>query len=100
MKNRMAVTRNMYRSKWPKNLELYKNFNGRLNKSRCQGTRVYKRFAEPKEDSSKKTTAKLAKKQTKNGEFDPILQSIANAEDPAAAYEMVKNNITDTRKEF
>ncbi len=85
MKNRIAVTRNMYRSKWPKNLELYKNFNGRLNKSICQGTRVYKSFAEPKEDSSKEATAKLANKQTKNGEFDPILQCILKADDPAAA---------------
>ena len=56
-------------------------------------------FAEPKEGSSKKSAAKLAKKQTKKGEFDPILQSILNAEDPAAAYQRVKNNISDTRKD-
>jgi hypothetical protein len=56
-------------------------------------------FAEPKEGSSKKAAAKLAKKQTKKGEFDPILQSILNADDPAAAYQRVKNNISDTRKD-
>ncbi len=56
-------------------------------------------FAEPKAGSSKKAATKLAKKQTKNGEFDPILQSILNAEDPAAAYQRVKNNISDTRKD-
>jgi hypothetical protein len=56
-------------------------------------------FNEPKEGASSKKARKMVKKQEKKGSFDPILQSVAYAEDPAAAYELVKGNITDTRKD-
>jgi hypothetical protein len=55
-------------------------------------------FNEPSEGTSSKKAAKMVKKQAKKGSFDPILQTVAYAEDPAAAYELVKANITDTRK--
>lgn len=55
-------------------------------------------FNAPKEGTSSKKVSKMVKKQAKKGTFDPILQSITRAEDPAKAYEYVKANITDTRK--
>jgi aminopeptidase N len=58
------------------------------------------KFNQPKAGTSNDKAKKMVQAQTKVGQFDPILQSIANAEDPAKAYDMVKNNITDTRKEF
>jgi len=58
------------------------------------------KFNQPTAGTSKEKAKKMVEAQTKVGQFDPILQSIANAEDPAKAYDMVKNNITDTRKEF
>ena len=41
----------------------------------------------------------MVKKQAKQGTFDPILQSIVNAENPAEAYTYVKDHIADTRKD-
>ena len=58
------------------------------------------KFNQPKAGTSNDKAKKMVEAQTKVGQFDPILQSIANAAEPAKAYEMVKNNITDTRKEF
>ena len=55
-------------------------------------------FNAPSEGASSKSVKKAISKQEKVGEFDPILQSIARAKDPALAYDLVKNNITDTRK--
>ena len=56
-------------------------------------------FNTPSEGASKKSVSKSISKQAKAGQFDPILQSIANSKDPAKAYELVKNAITDTRKD-
>ena len=56
-------------------------------------------FNTPSEGASKKSVSKSISKQAEAGQFDPILQSIARAEDPAKAYELVKNNITDTRRD-
>ncbi|PCJ66848.1 MAG: aminopeptidase [Bacteroidetes bacterium] len=56
-------------------------------------------FSAPADGTSKEKVAKAIKKQADAGEFDPILQSIVRAKDPAKAYELVKNNITDTRKD-
>ncbi|MDA8886569.1 M1 family metallopeptidase [Bacteroidia bacterium] len=64
------------------------------------GVKEYRlKFNQPNEGTSKKKVSKMVKKQTKLGEFDPILQSIARAEDPAKAYELVKGKVTDTRKD-
>ena len=56
-------------------------------------------FNTPSEEATKKSVSKSISKQAEAGQFDPILQSIARAEDPAKAYELVKNNITDTRRD-
>ena len=56
-------------------------------------------FNTPSEGATKKSVSKSISKQAEAGQFDPILQSIARAEDPAKAYELVKNNITDTRRD-
>jgi hypothetical protein len=56
-------------------------------------------FNTPSEGATKKSVSKSISKQAKAGQFDPILQSIANSKDPAKAYELVKNTITDTRKD-
>lgn len=56
-------------------------------------------FKEPQAGTSSKKARKMVKKQGKKAEFDPILQSIVNAKDPAKAYSMLKENITDTRKD-
>ncbi|MGB0851388.1 MAG: M1 family metallopeptidase, partial [Bacteroidia bacterium] len=56
-------------------------------------------FNQPKEGTSQKKAIKMVKKQEKAGEFDPILQSILRSKDPAKAYEIVKGNITDTRRD-
>ena len=56
-------------------------------------------FNAPKEGTSKKKASKMVKKQAKQGTFDPILQSIVNAENPAEAYTYVKDHIADTRKD-
>ncbi len=56
-------------------------------------------FNTPSDGASKESVAKTISKEAKVGRFDPILQSIANSNNPAKAYELVKNNITDTRKE-
>ena len=56
------------------------------------------KFNQPNEGASKKKVNKMVKKQTKFGQFDPILQSIVRAEDPAKAYELEKGKVTDTRK--
>ena len=56
-------------------------------------------FNNPSEGATKKSVSKSISKQAEAGQFDPILQSIARAEDPAKAYELVKNNITDTRRD-
>lgn len=53
---------------------------------------------EPSEGISPKKVRKMVNKQHKENKFDPILQSIVRANDPAKAYKMVKDNITDTRK--
>ncbi len=55
-------------------------------------------FNEPSAGTSSKKARKMVKKQEKKGSFDPILQSVAYAKDPAAAYEKVKGSITDTRQ--
>mgnify|MGYP001595837763 CR=1 FL=1 len=63
------------------------------------GVKEYKiNLNQPSEGTSSKKAAKMVKKQNKANEFDPILQSIVRANDPAKAYKMVKENITDTRK--
>jgi len=56
-------------------------------------------FNEPSDGTSSKKAAKMVKKQGKKGSFDPILQTVKYAKDPAAAYQAVKANITDTRKD-
>ena len=56
-------------------------------------------FNNPSEGATKKSVSKSISKQAEAGQFDPILQSIARAEDPAKVYELVKNNITDTRRD-
>ena len=56
-------------------------------------------FNTPSEGATKKSVSKSISKQAEAGQFDPILQSIARAEDPAKAYELVKNNFTDTRRD-
>ena len=56
-------------------------------------------FNTPSEGATKKSVSKSISKQAEAGQFDPILQSIARAEDPAKVYELVKNNITDTRRD-
>jgi hypothetical protein len=56
-------------------------------------------FNTPSEGASKESVSKSINKQAKAGQFDPILQSIANSNNPAKAYELVKNAITDTRKD-
>jgi len=55
-------------------------------------------FNEPSAGTSSKKARKMVKKQEKKGSFDPILQSVAYAKDPAAAYEKVKGSITDKRQ--
>tara|TARA_B110000967_G_scaffold146545_2_gene150012 strand:+ start:870 stop:3062 length:2193 start_codon:yes stop_codon:yes gene_type:complete len=55
-------------------------------------------FNEPSAGTSSKKARKMVKKQEKKGSFDPILQSVAYAKDPASAYEKVKGSITDTRQ--
>jgi aminopeptidase N len=63
------------------------------------GVKEYRvNFNEPSEGTSSKKARKMVKKQEKKGSFDPILQSVAYAKDPAAAYEKVKGSITDTRQ--
>ena len=56
-------------------------------------------FNTPSEGATIKSVSKSISKQAEAGQFDPILQSIARAEDPAKAYELVKNNFTDTRRD-
>ncbi|MFB1003418.1 MAG: M1 family metallopeptidase [Bacteroidia bacterium] len=56
-------------------------------------------FNAPADGASKKKVQKMIKKQDKKGTFDPILQSVVYAADPAAAYEAVKAKVTDTRKD-
>ncbi len=64
------------------------------------GVKEYRvNFNAPADGASKKKVEKMIKNQDKKGKFDPILQSVVYAQDPAAAYEAVKSNITDTRKD-
>ena len=56
-------------------------------------------FNAPPNGASSKSVKKAISKQSKAGEFDPILQSIARAKNPAVAYDLVKKNISDTRKD-
>ena len=56
-------------------------------------------FSEPSEKTSSKKARKMVSKQAKKGEFDPILQSIQYSSNPSKAYELVKNNIIDSRKD-
>ena len=57
------------------------------------------KFNQPSEKASTKKAKKMVKKQAKNSNFDPILQSIVNANNPSEAYDLVKNNIVDSRKD-
>jgi hypothetical protein len=53
----------------------------------------------PKPGTSTKKVKKMKKKQEKQQTFDPVLQSIVYAEDPAEAYEKVKSQLTDLTKQ-
>ncbi|MDB4174627.1 M1 family metallopeptidase, partial [Bacteroidia bacterium] len=56
-------------------------------------------FNPPAEGANRKKVEKMIKKQNKAGTFDPLLQSVVYAKDPAAAYESIKGRVTDTRKD-
>tara|TARA_Y100000385_G_scaffold107428_1_gene111546 strand:- start:473 stop:2617 length:2145 start_codon:yes stop_codon:yes gene_type:complete len=54
----------------------------------------------PKDGDSPKTIAKKVKKLSKVDKVNPMLQAIKSAENPAKAFDRIKANLTDVRKEI